>query len=817
MGPKRRLPSAQSPWMFEARSMFRSLGCRLLRHLPLMLLLAGRGQAAEPLPGPDGGVVESADLKHFQSFIQTHCLACHDASTRQGDLSLEDALTANVAQSAPQWERVWRQLASRQMPPPSETRPQENDYVRAVAFLENSLEAASTAAPNPGRTETFRRLNRTQYANAVRDLLQVNVDAKSLLPPDPISSGFDNITVSDLSPALLNRYLSSAGKIARMATGLVPPEPEGVAYRVRPDVTQDVPIEGLPQGTRGGTLIQHHFAVPGEYEVQIRLMRDRNEDIEGLQGTHELELLVDRQRVASFVIQPAEDNAANQRADANLKARFHVDAGPHKVGVAFLKLNSNLQETLRQPLHVHFNYYRHPRLGPAVYEVSIVGPLEVDKPADKLADAEEIKLPFDCNAKTSDEELACAERMLGALALRAYRRPVDEKDLALLMSFFRKGRAEGSFRHGMSRAIEALLVNPRFLFHIQLDPSQENSGNPRPISDWELISRLSFFLWSSLPDDELLDLASQGRLRDSGVLDQQIVRMMNDERSQSLVKHFASQWLYLGNLDALTPDMRLFPDFDDNLRQAMRRETELFAKDVFFHDVSVFQFIRSDYTYLNERLAKHYGIPHVYGNHFRRVQLEPGSHRGGLLRQASILAVTSYATRTSPVIRGHWVLQNMLGLAPPPPPPSVPALQENSVSSQLSVRERLLRHSVDTSCSLCHRNMDPIGFALENYDALGRWRTHDAGRPIESHGVFVDGASFKDVDELENALLLRGDLFAHTLTEKLLTFALGRKLESYDGPAVRKIVREAKAQDYRFSAFVRAIVHSTPFQWRMSP
>jgi hypothetical protein len=633
------------------------------------------------------------------------------------------------------------------------------------------------------------------------------------LPPDELSHGFDNITITDLSPTLISRYVSAAQAISRQAVGRAPKTPREDTYRIRPDITQDTHIEGTPLGTRGGTTISHHFPQDGEYEIQVRLMRDRNEGIEGLSETHELEVAVDRERVQLFTISPPPRGQSDQTLDANLNARVKVTAGPHNVSVAFLKKPSSLLETTRQPLNVHFNFYRHPRIGPAVYQISVIGPYEA-KGAGDTPSRRSIFLCQPTGSQDADEQ--CAQRILSNLARRAYRRPVDDEDLKAPMEMYRQGRADGSFEIGIETALGSILVNPNFFFRIERDPADMPPGTAYRIQPVELASRLSYFLWSSMPDEQLLNLAAGGALRRPEILQREVRRMLADERARSLVSNFAGQWLYLRNLDSVVPDMRLYPDFDDNLRQAMRRETELFVESVLREDRSVLDLIKADYTFLNERLAKHYGVPHVYGSHFRRVSLEPGSHRGGLLRQGSVLTVTSYATRTSPVLRGHWVLKNLLGAPPPPPPPNVPDLEDNLISASLPVRERLKQHRADPACASCHELMDPVGFALDNYDAIGRWRDTEAGLLIDATGALPDGSQFVGVNGLEEALLRRPELFVQTLTEKMLTFALGRGVEYYDAPAVRQIVREAREDDYRFSRLIMGIVESTPFQMRMS-
>lgn len=762
----------------------------------------------------------------LKKFIESHCLDCHGKAVKKGGLALDELLAADIDRNMEAWEKVVRKLTARQMPPRGARRPSERDYDAAVAWLESELDEAAAKSPNPGRTETFRRLNRTEYQNSIRDLLGLEVDVAALLPADESSHGFDNVTVADLSPTLLNRYISAAQKISRLAVGAASHLPGGETFRIRPDITQDTHIDGLPIGTRGGALIGYNFPQEGEYEIQVHLMRDRNEGVEGLSEPHELEVQIDRARVELFTVKPPPKGESDQSVDANLKSRVKVTAGPHKVAVAFLKKPASLLETPRQPLNVHYNYYRHPRIGPAVYEVSIVGPFEATSGSvpDRSTASWQLATTtpsrrriFISRPTGPGDEEECARRVLSNLARQAYRRAVDADDLKGPLEFYRQGRAEGGFEAGIEMALSSLLVNPQFLFRIERDPPGLAKATAYRIEGAELASRLSFFLWSSMPDGELLDLALRGELSQPDVLEQQVRRMLADDRSRSLVRNFAGQWLYLRNLDAVVPDMRLFPDFDDNLRQAFRQETELCFESILREDRSVLDLVKSDSTYLNERLARHYGIPHVYGSRFRRVAVDDASHRGGLLRQGSILTVTSYATRTSPVIRGHWVLQNLVGTPSPPPPPDVPALDDNTVSSLLPMRERLKQHRTNAACSGCHQQMDPVGFSLENFDAVGRWRGLDAGQPIDAAGGLVDGSEFTGVAGLEQALLNRPELFVRTLTEKLLTFGLGRGVEYYDAPAVRQIVRDARDDKYRFSRLIVGIVKSTPFQMRTSP
>ncbi len=742
--------------------------------------------------------------------VSEYCVNCHDADASKGGLNLDLILGSEITQHSAEWEEVIRKLRARQMPPIGKDRPGDEVYNQVIETLASTLDQAAAETPNPGRTEAFRRLTRTEYQNVIRDLLGLKIDAAALLPKDEASHGFDNVTVGELSPTLLNRYIAAAEKISQLAVGLPHRRPDGATFRLPADLTQEEHVDGLPLGTRGGTLITHTFPRDGEYEVQVRLTRDRNEEVEGLREPHEVEVLLDRGPVATFTVAPPKGDRDFEKVDAHLKARVRVTAGPHQIGVTFQKNPSSLLQTKRQPYLARYNMHRHPRLGPAIYQVSINGPYDSATPGDSPSR----QLIFGSQSTPPASGEASAEQILSALMRRALRRPVVADDLQKPMQFFRETATVAGFEAGIAAGLSAILVSPEFLFRIERAPADQVVQSAYRVSDLALASRLSFFLWSSIPDEELLATAERGDLHQPDTLERQVRRMLADARAQNFVKNFAEQWLHLRNLESTTPDLRLFPEFDDNLRQAFRRETELHFEDVLREDRSVLDLLKADYTFLNERLAKHYGIPHVYGSHFRRVALEPDNGRGGLLRQGSILTVTSYATRTSPVIRGKWILENILGTPLPPPPPDVPTLRDNTVAANLSVRERLAEHRANAACASCHDVMDPVGFALENYDAIGRFRTLEEGQPVEAAGGLPDGRKFVGVAPLEEALRQRPELFVGTLTEKLLTFALGRGVESYDAPAVRKIVREAAAQDFRFSSVIIGIVNSTPFTMR---
>jgi hypothetical protein len=708
---------------------------------------------------------------------------------------------------------VVRKLRTGVMPPPNMPQPAGADRLAILTALETSLDAASAAKLNPGRTETLRRLNRTEYQNVIRDLLALDIDAASLLPADESGHGFDNVNVSDLSATLLNRYISAAQKISRLAVGSTQSSLQSDIISLPADLTQEDQLPGLPIGTRGGVSTSYAFAQDGEYDIQILLARNLAGVVSGLRDTrqHEMMLLLDREPVQTFTISRAAigDQTLNEKV---LKARITVKAGPHNIAVTFVKDGSALIETPRQPTASRFNDRRHPRTAPAIDQIVVTGPY-----APKGAgDTPSRRRLFVCRPTGQDkaQEEKCAEAILSTLMRRAYRRPIAKADVDEPMAFYRKGRAEGDFDSGITTALTAVLTNPEFLFRVESDPKNVSAGGVYRISDLELASRLSFFLWSSIPDDELLDAAVRGKLSQPGELERQARRMLADRRSFNLATNFAGQWLRLRNIDAVIPSANLFRDFDDNLRQAFRQETELFFDSVLREDRSVRTLIKADYTFLNERLAKHYGIPNVYGSRFRRVTLAPESKRGGLLRHGSVLSVTSYATRTSPVLRGVLVLRNILGAPPPAPPPDVPALDESTMAANLPMRQRLAAHRSNAVCASCHRTIDPVGFSLENFDAVGHWRDLEVeDQPVDATGTLPGDKEFRGIDGLEAALLRRPELFVATLTENLLTFALGRGIEYYDAPAVRKIVNDAE-EEYRFSSLILGIVKSIPFQMR---
>ena len=760
--------------------------------------------------------VRGAQQQPQSALINQYCVGCHNQRTKTADLALDAINPENISQNADIWEKVVRKLRTRVMPPAGRPRPDEATYDAVIKSLETSLDRAAAANPNPGRTETFRRLNRTEYHNAIRDLLALDVDVASLLPKDDANYGFDNVGVGALSPTLLERYLAAAQKISRLAVG-TPVKTQGANVYVVPiDLTQEEHVDGLPFGTRGGTIVNHTVPSDAEYEIQVRLMRNRNENIEGLSEPHDMELMLDGRRVQLFTVRPRRLQSgtyyADVEGDKDLKVRIPLKAGPHAIGATFIRKTSALLETERQPYQSHFNQDRSPRTQPAVYSISVVGPFD----ATSSGDTPSRRRIFVCRPARPADEDRCASTIISSFARRAYRRAVNAEDLRAPLTFYKTARAEADFDTGIEMALRAVLASAEFLFRVEREPENAAPGRAYRISDVELASRLSFFLWSSIPDEELLDLATRGRLRDAGVLERQVRRMMADPRSDSLVSNFAEQWLYLRNLATSVPDPRTYVDFDDNLRQAFRRETELFFESIVKEDRSVVDLLDANYTFLNERLAKHYGIDNVYGSNFRRVALNKDSVRGGLLSQGSILTVTSYSNRTSPVLRGKWVLENILGMPPPPPPPNVPPLKDNSPVGRIpTMRERMEQHRINPACSSCHQLMDPIGLSLENFDPIGRWRNRGEGSAsIDASGALPSGVAFDGVSGLKQALLARPELIANTVTEKLLTYALGRGMESYDAPAVRAILRDGAQEHYRFSSIVLGIVRSTPFQMR---
>ena len=767
-----------------------------------------------------------------RALLDRYCVTCHNGALQTADLELDSVDVNDVSANPAVWERVVRKLRAGSMPPLPRPRPDATTYAGFIEWLETELDAVAANAPNPGRTEAFHRLNRAEYHNVVRDLLGLDVDVAELLPADGGSYGFDNIAgVLGMSPTLLERYLSAAKKVSRLAVGNPNLPPTAVSFHLSSELPQDDRIEDLPFGSRGGVSIPFNFPLDAEYTVRLTLGRNTLDTLAAFHVPHELDVSLDGEHLQTFVVgePPPEgfDRSSDEyrdwrarqgRADEDWFIRVPVRAGPRTLRVAFRKITSAYPETLRQPYLRPYtnNTGGDTRYQPHISSVVVTGPYEASgsPPVDETPSRAKI---FSCRpaAGGQEMELACAREILSTLARRGYRRPVEKRDLDVLVAFYEDGRAEGGFEAGIELALRRLLASPEFLFRVVRDPEGVASGTDYSLTDLEMASRLSFFLWSSIPDDELLDDAVAGRLSEPAVLEAQVLRMLADERADALFENFAGQWLYLRNIPALLPDENRFPDFGEGLRLAMKRETEMLFESVMREDLSVLEFLTADHTFINERLARHYGIPNVYGSHFRRVTL-PDETRRGLLGHGSILAATAYPTRTSPVLRGKWVLENLLGTPPPLPPPDVPSLEETADDGRsLSMREAMEQHRANPVCSSCHKLMDPPGFAMEQFDAVGKFRTHnEANKLIDASGVLPDGMEFNGVAGLRDALLQRPDLFVTTLTEKLMTYALGRGVEHYDEPAIRAITREAELQNSRFSSIILGIVKSLPFQMR---
>jgi hypothetical protein len=719
------------------------------------------------------------------------------------------------------WEKVIRKLRGGMMPPQGRPKPSNDDVYKLVSYLETSLDRAETSKPNPGRA-AIHRLNRTEYGNAIRDLLALDVDVTDLLPADDESNGFDNIAdVLKLSPSLLEQYLAASRKISSLAVG-DPAQPAVTqVFRTAPDLAQDEHIEGLALGTRGGLLIHQNFPLDGQYDFRVFLLRNIVGYMKGLEWPHQLEVTVDGVRVFIAPVGGDEDNkmsdanfaAAADTIDARLRTRIQVKAGPHDVGVAFIRKNSAEYDEPLEP-HTRDHDLQNMNGTPIVDRVDITGPYEATSPGNTPSR----RRIFTCKPATAGAVAgaACARQILASLTRRAYRQPVSDADVDVVMKFYDSGRKNGNFESGIENALAFILTAPKFLFRTESDPPNAVAGGVYRVNDVEFASRLSFFLWSSIPDEELLNVAAQGKLKDPAVLDQQVKRMLADPKSQALTRNFAGQWLFLRNLQSAKPDGHEYPDFDDNLRQGFRRETELFFESILRENRSVLDLLNANYTFVNARLAKHYGIPNVYGTQFRRVTLTDQT-RMGLLGQGSVLTVTSYPNRTSPVLRGKWILENILGTPPPPPPPNVPPLKENEEGAKpKSVRELMEEHRKNPACTGCHAVMDPLGFSLENFDGVGEWRTKDQSGPIDASGQLADGTKVEGPVTLRQALMKHPEQFVGTVTEKMMTYALGRGLEYYDMPVVRGIVHDAASNDYKLSSLIIDIVKSTPFQMRKS-
>jgi cytochrome c5 len=772
-------------------------------------------------PAPSASGQQTANPA--RELVAKYCVTCHNERTRTANLLLDKADADRVANSADTWEKVVVQLRSRAMPPTNMPRPGNATYDTVATWLERELDRAAAARPNPGRPASLHRLNRTEYANAVRDLLGVEIDPTSMLPPDAQAHGFDtNADALGVEPALLDRYLTAAAKIARVAVGDPTIRPAFERYlAVKGNTNEQTWLwqterldESFSLGSRGGIAARHYFPVDGEYVFRVRLLRTYAGTIRGLNAPNTIEIRVDGARVGQFTIG---GSAAEPRDDADevLQVRAQMTAGLHQVLATIVKREGIKAEGLgpaRIPIWNREGDVNSAEL--AVSSLLIGGPYNGRVPTDSPSR----KRIFVCHPSSANDETACATKILSSLARTAYRRQVTNADVQTLMAFYQRARAERDFDNGIRAALERVLTSPDFLFRIEADPGKLPPATAYRLSDVELASRLSFFLWSSIPDDELLDLAIRGRLRDPGVLERQVRRMLAEPRARgALVDNFFGQWLQTRNVWLVTPDANTkFPWFDDNLRSAMVRETELFLDDQLKTDRGITELLTADSTFLNEQLARHYGLSGVYGSHFRRVTLA-NENRWGLLGKASVLAVTSYPTRTSPTIRGKWLLENILAAPVPPPPPDANTnLDDSTPGTATTVREMLEQHRANPVCASCHARMDPIGFSLENFDAVGQWRTMDGDAPINATGVLLDGTKVDGPAALRRALVAQREQFVRAVTGKLLTYAIGREMGSADAPAIRAIARAAAADDYRWSSTILAIVKSPPFQMRRS-
>jgi cytochrome c5 len=790
--------------------------------------------ATQPAAAPlqQASAAKETPAETFSGIVQGYCVVCHNGELKTASLELDKADIAHPNADAATWEKVVRKLRMGAMPPQGMPRPDKAIYQGLIDYLEKDLDEASEAHLNPGRPAVH-RLNRTEYANAIHDLLDIDtsaVDIRGLLPTDDAGYGFDNIgDVLSVSPLLMEGYLSAARKVSRMAVGDRAASPAFDIYETSRSLIQnDRMSEDLPLGSRGGIAVKHSFPLDGGYTLRIKLQKNGYTYTLGTEHARQIDVRIDGERIKQFTVggdykgtrpsQPSSFGIGDYErylinADQDLELRFQAKAGTHLLQVTFPNQTTE-PEGIYQPPVTDYAYalsYGRQDMEPAIASLIVGGPYD----AKGLGETPSRQKIFTCKPAARADEQACAKQIIGTLAKHAFRRPPTDADIQDLMLFYQAGRKDGSFEDGIQAALQRILVDPEFLFRIEKDPPGAAPATAYRLSDLELASRLSFFLWSSIPDDTLLDLSQQGKLSDPAVLEAQTRRMLADPKSSALLKNFAGQWLFLRNVEQAAPNPDFFPDFDGNLKDAFLKESELFFENQMREDHSILDILNANYTFVNERLAKHYGIPNVYGNRFRRVPLTD-PNRQGVLGEGSILTVTSYATRTAPTIRGRWLLENILGVPPPPPPPNVPSLdlKRGDDGRVLTMRQQMEAHRANPVCASCHRVMDPLGFALENFDATGKWRNYDGGTAIDASGVAPDGFPLNGPADLRKYLSSHPDQFVNTVASKLLTYALGRGVEYYDAPALRKIMRDAEANDYRWSALILAIVKSTPFQMR---
>jgi mono/diheme cytochrome c family protein len=779
-----------------------------------------------------------------RAVINKYCVTCHNERLKTAGLTLEKLDVDHPGTKPEVWEKVLRKLRENEMPPPGRSRPDSATYAATAAFLERSLNEAAAANPNPGRVAVH-RLNRTEYRNAIRDLLGLEIDGKSLLPADEADQeGFDNVaSVLSVSPVLLEGYLAAARTVSRLAIGDPSINPVAEVFKIPTALVQDERTsDDLPFGSSGGAAIHYQFPLDGEYQIKVLLRRQLYLYIIGMGEPHQIDIRLDGTLIRRFEIGGRAKGMTNpesfagntqgdpefeeymHNADSAIEARLPVKAGNHTVGVSFVRRFWEPEGVLQPPQRGFARTTNELYHGnPAVAMIAIAGPYQTAgmsganvSPAGRNNqvmndDSPSRRKIFTCRPSSASSEEACARRILSTLARRAYRRPETAEEVQTLVDFYKEGRTGANFNAGIQRGVERILAAPSFLFRIERSPANVPAGSAYRLSDLDLASRLSFFIWSSIPDDELLNTAIAGKLKQPAVLEQQVRRMLADQRSRALVDNFASQWLQLGKLTGLVPDSDAYPEFDENLREAMRQETEEFIANELREDRSVLDLLTADYSYLNERLARHYGVPNVYGNHFRKVTFTDGT-RGGLLGQASVLTVTSYPNRTSVVLRGKWLLANILDSPPAPPPADVPTLKDAGQDGQpRSLRARMEQHRSNPACSGCHQRMDPLGFALENFDALGKWRTVADDEKVDVSASLPDGTTFEGISGLRKLLISRKDDYVRALSEKLLAYSIGRGIEYYDLPAIRQIATGAARSDNRWSAIVLGIVRSAPF------
>lgn len=779
---------------------------------------------------------QAESLGNYSSVLNRYCVTCHNSALKTADLTLDQADITNISASPLVWERVVTKLSLSAMPPVGVPRPDQQFYEGFSEYLQSELDRSAQESRDPGRP-TVHRLNRNEYANAIRDLLHIEINADELLPADNVGSGFDNIgEVLAVSPLLMERYLFAAGRIARLAVGPDTMQPASESYTFSNFHTQEERMsEDLPFGSRGGATVRHRFPLDGEYTLDIRFHKNLEGYIRGMRTEHTIDVRLDHKRVGTLtvggevhgrsgpiftenqVVQYSGDNEQvgyEFTADEALQIRFSATAGTHLVGVSFVENNSK-PTGIRIPRLTLPDIVAYKGGEPTVSHVIVTGPFDADGPGE----TESRKKIFSCNPATlapaSDKE-ACAKKILSTLARQAYRRPVRDDEVDGLLSLYRDGQNDGGFERGIELALQGIIAGPEFLFRIESDPLDALAGDVYAVSDLELASRLSFFLWSSAPDEELLAVAEQGRLNNPDVLRQQVRRMTSDVRFEAFLNNFGSQWLSIRNVDISEPNLSIFPLYDAELRDAFKQEMQLWFSDMVRQDDSVLDLLTSDTTYVNGRLARHYGIPDVDGIRFRSVSLEQLPERQGLWGKGGLLMATAYNNRTSPVVRGKWVLENLLNMPPPPPPEDVPALQVSSDGKALTLKQAMQKHRANPVCASCHKLMDPIGFAMENFDAIGSHRTRyvEADADVDASGLLFDGQQFESAEEFRGEFMRHSERVVHTVAEKVLTYALGRGLQYYDQPAVREIVRQSSAENYTWSSLIMGVIESTPFQYR---